>query len=632
MQHNLLQVYAPHATALVYRPQDTGNPGQDFARHLTKFDHRRIDIEDTMLVGDSIVVRIEPDLSSPDEREAEAKIVSVLYAEKVLGSNRAAVDFVRYVKTIAGDDARGRDLQVIASYYYEEVKRRTREISQLDERDEECLNAHQTAVEQVLMEMSLWAIRLEAVTVTSEAFIADGDDTANFDESFCHSEEELSTSDRQALFMERASEILDERLIENPFQDELRFVASHMRNMPAQGAAFTDELQFQSYLNDLADKDTDETVLEALQESHERMAEQYDENGVVSLHMSDGEKVVVLGTLDDDVDELYLPEEAQHLAAELHAIYVEGEEDETISNWIEIRLNDLYGDPSQHRVARTARGIHMFKTATRMRADGTCNQRDAQGVRTTSIDMPFTIKAYPNWAVRSYAREVLEKLLEAMKRDFHLRALSSNSLYTSLHERISNSCDTGDAIAAIKEAYQAKEAGRLSLGLFTALNTTYKLQRARLETVALTVKRQVTRTVTLNAACFANTPLFGTSFEVNETRRFVITQPILARIRSLKGRDLPAFAEQLNTLPRQERDRVREAFATLNPELYVRASQGILDAIRQASMAKRGYFRFAFYEDRKVGKCNVANHVIHCLRAEDKARAWEVLKSLSAAA
>src|SRR2546423_6497315 len=145
---HLLNTPAPGSPHLLFQPVDTGPPGQDFCRHLSTFSHRRIDLEDTMLVGDNCIVRIEPDLGSAEEREAEARIVTVRYAERVLGNNADAVEFVRSVKLLAGEDARGHDLQTIASYYYGEARRRP--------------------AGEVLKERALLAMRLAAVTATND--------------------------------------------------------------------------------------------------------------------------------------------------------------------------------------------------------------------------------------------------------------------------------------------------------------------------------------------------------------------------------------------------------------------------------------------------------------------------------
>ena len=86
LHSNLLKTHAPDSTFLLFHPQDTGSPGQDFCHHIARNPHRRIELEDTMLVGDNVIVRIEPDLGSAEDRESEAKIVTVRYAERVLGN------------------------------------------------------------------------------------------------------------------------------------------------------------------------------------------------------------------------------------------------------------------------------------------------------------------------------------------------------------------------------------------------------------------------------------------------------------------------------------------------------------------------------------------------------------------
>src|SRR5215216_1874933 len=149
LHSSLLKTHAPDSSLLLFHPLDTGSPGQDFCHHLTRHSHRRIELEDTMLVGDNCIVRIEPDLGSADDKESEAKIVTVRYAERVLGNNADAVEFIRCVKLLAGEDARGHDLQLIASHYYGEARRRP--------------------AGEVLKEMGMWALQLVSVSAPEES-------------------------------------------------------------------------------------------------------------------------------------------------------------------------------------------------------------------------------------------------------------------------------------------------------------------------------------------------------------------------------------------------------------------------------------------------------------------------------
>lgn len=493
LHSNLLKTHAPDSTFLLFHPQDTGSPGQDFCHHIARNPHRRIELEDTMLVGDNVIVRIEPDLGSADDRESEAKIVTLRYAERVLGNRDDAMEFIRCTKLLAGEDARGHDLQIIASYYYGEARRRP--------------------AAEVLKEMAMLAMQLTAVTATEDS--RQYGDVEETDVPFV--EEPMTASDRHQLFMERAAEVLGENTVERVYRDEIRAKSIYRHNGQVQGFAYDDAAPFLAFMRDAAERGADEESLEAMWTSFERVSEQYDEGHVVSLHMSDSERVIVVGTLDDDVNEDYLPADARHLAAALRLAFVGGKgaqaarkltadvqyarmarraernpaalrylpvqpgpastfsaaplSDGEINEWMDAATSLIY----DRRVKRTARAGYV-----------TTGGPDANRFgRPSMYTVPYTIMVNPDAETRSYVVSVLEKLLAQMKGDFHLRGQRANPLYREFHRRIRTAQDTALAAAAIKEAFAAKEEGRISLSLFTALNTASKLQRWALESKPL---------------------------------------------------------------------------------------------------------------------------------------------------
>lgn len=579
LQQRSLKQHAPNSLHLRYIPQDTGSPGFDFNSFVDMHSNRRldvdelapetrkalrangeinlysgnasrIDVEDTLLVGDGVIVRIEPDLASLEEKDAEAKIVSVVYAEKVFGNNTDAVEFVRCVKLLAGEDARGLDLQIIASHYYGEAKKRP--------------------VSEVLKEMALMAMALQSVTASEESRqFGDVEET-----EVPAKEAALTASDHHALFLQRASEVLDEPVVTaaDLFHIEVRARSLYAQSGRTQGFQYDEESRYFSNVRDMVEEG-DEQTLEAIMDSYVRVSEQYDEDHVVALHMSDGEKVVVLGTLADDVTEDYLPSEARPLAQALRLAYVGGDgaqrarklvadlrferavmrtkrqyrrlgeaaladamaeipmvgavetfsrtplSEAEISEWMECATARIYN----RRVKRTARAYYT-----------NVGSKNRMG-RVTGYDCLYTINVNPDGETRLFVQQVLETLLDQMKSDFHLRAQRSNPLYRSFHRRIRTARDTALVASTIKEAFQAKEEGRLSLSLFTALNTSAKLQRWALEAERVSL------------------PCSRLLKEIERASR----QKLMYLRWAMYGENQPAHT--IHSLPRQEKARVWDA-------------------------------------------------------------------------
>jgi len=425
----------------IFTPASTGSPRQDLYNHLSGLPQlARLDFEDHTVAG-NLIVRIEPDLGSSSEPEKETKIVSVPYAERIFGNNADAVEFVRCVKLIAGEDGRARELQTIASYYYKEAKARP--------------------AGDVLKEMGLLALHLSSVTATEdERAFGDASETEIETAGAYFSDSDVeSLSDRRAASMRRAAEILGETEITHAdvFGLELRAAASHLSHKTS---GFTYD-EFAAHLAEMDAATETAEEADALLLNYEAVYEQYDEDHVVSLHMSDGERVIVVGTLDDDVDENSLPEEARYLASEQRRLYLGGTPLDEINETLEAEIDLIY----QERVERTMRVLVSIKGET--------------------IELPRTVKVLRYAEEREQVRFVLEKLLEQLTADFHSRACHANPLYRAFHRRIRRAQTAGEVAAAIKEAYQAKEEGRLTLSQFTALNTVAKSQYLKCEPPSL---------------------------------------------------------------------------------------------------------------------------------------------------
>lgn len=589
MQTQFLRIYAPHSLHLLYHPIDTGSPSHDMSEHITRHSAHRIDIESTQLIGDRVIGRVEQDLGPANEAELQHRILTVPYAEKQLGSNADAVEFVRVIKEAvsAGADHDPRSLQTYASWAYDEIKQRMAKHASAT--DGVSLSEYKAQViSNVLSEIAKIAMQLTAVTSTKEGRLLDEPEVYEFFGS-PHYSDELNPNQRRELFELRCEQVLDKRDTTDPFTAELRSVCSKLARAHSTGTVYDEESQFQSYLRDQADAGASEENLEALADSHERVTEQYSEGGVVSLHMSDGERFVVDGTLDEDVDESYLPHETTDLVAEIRSLFTDGEDSQTIGNYIDFRLNQIYGDPADKdsRIFRTTRAM----TSTR------------NGL----LEYTYRVSVYPNREERQYVREVLEQILENMHRDFMLRSMNRSAHFRSFIRRIEAATETRALIDTIQDAYQARLKGTISIKMFTALNTAYEVKRANLE----------------------STPLRETKDVDGRARTFIVATPVIKLARTLPTRELRTLATAIQTLPVQERERVRNILRTERHDLYVRIQEGLLKMINQASVRKLMYLRFAFYEDRKTGIPNQPHNMIHLLAAPDKAAIWEELKTAS---
>jgi len=585
LQANLLQRYAPHSLMLVYRPRDTGNPGHDIGEHISRFAHKRIDLESTQLVGDRVIGRVEFDMGAANENELQHRILTVLYAEKQFNSVIDAAELVRVIKEAvgAGVEADPRSLQIWASWAYDEIRDRSRSDRPKAE-----------VIAEVLKELAMLAMQMTAVTATKEDRLSGEPEVYEFFGSQ-HYSDELNADERRRLFETRCEEVLDHQDTASPFTAELRSVCSKLSRSHASGSVYDEESQFQEYLGDLIEAGNCDG--KAIQDSHERVTEQYDEGGVVSLHMSDSERFIVEGTLDEDVDQSYLPGDLAFLADEVKELFLEGipmysdnPQSETIDSYIEFRLDQAYGDPTD-KASRTPRSV---RTITSSKTGGL-------------VEYCYRASAYTNREERQYVREVLEQIVDNLRRDFIFNCMNRSKTFRSFMVRIENAVETRGLIQTIKDAYQARLKGSISIKMFTALNTVYELRRTNIETTPMREMREV----------------------AGRTGLYVVSAPTLALAREIKTKDLRQLSTALQELPMQERERVRAAFKQGRPELYSRVYEGLLDIVAQASTKKVLYLRFAFYENPGTGKANEAHNMIHLLTTEDKATVWEALKEVS---
>ncbi len=639
MQTHLLQRYAPNSLHLLFHPKDTGNPNFDFTNHLQQFANRRInadsavqsvraglrlqptysgnltriDLESIQLIGGRVLGRVEIDLGSSDGDEQNYKILAVPYAEKQLGDNNDdAVEFVRVVKAAvsAGVEADPRSLQIWAAWGYDEIKRRYAEVlrnnpgigkrASTSTADAETLaEFKRTIIRDVLTEINTLAMELTAITATNEDRLLDEPEVYEF---FSARQEQLTPQERKDLFDLRYSELFQHHEPGNPFAAELRAICSKLSPAHASGIVHDEEAQYQSYLTEMSESGKlHDEGLEALQASHERVTEQYTEGGVVSLHMSDSERFVVEGTLEEDVTVEYLPSEVKDIALAIRESFLQGvklfsnnPEEDTIDSYIETALNRIYGNPADKnaRVNRTVRRVTTIK-----------GQR-------SPVEYTLTKSVYPNGEEREYCREVLDILIEGMQRDFILRSMNRSKVFRTFHNAIDNASDVRSLIEIIQDAYQARLAKTINVKMFTTLNTLYTVKRARLESTAIRVTQEVE----------------------DRVRTFIPAVPVIELAKRIPTKELRKLATAMHTLPDQERERISRLIRANRFGLYNAILTGLLEIVENASQGKRMYLRFAFYQDRQTGHPNEPHNMIHLLTAADTAIVWKRLIELSGVA
>jgi hypothetical protein len=594
-------------------------------------------------------VNLRPSIVSAAGRidhSQEVKIATPEYAARRLGNAEDAAEFIRCLHLIAGRDASALYLQQLASHYYAEAKRRP--------------------VGVVLKEMAMIGFEMAAVTATTEQLEFGGDESSFFVEEAT----QLSSADARALWVERAAQVLGEdESVERPFEFELR--AQTRLVYRKQPQAFEhDELS--EHLSEVSASTEDDEAFGSYLDSFERVQEQYDEGLAVSLHMTDGERKIACGDLDEDVDDESLPECARHLGEELRRLYMSGfplhdrgERDgvegvtltamvrdaETrervpvpvvvygIDTWMDAAIDEAFGG----RVARTVRRYVWLpdakRTPLRIVRDSVI-QRVVEteivkrGVKSRTKEIRHfvtraaalvsrsrlheqteTVDVCPNPEERTEAREVLEVMLQKLKRDYHTRGLNVSAVYRELTSRLEAARDTAAVANLKREAWRHKEAGHLSFKLFTAFNTHAIARQAKLEAEPLCEER-------------SHRVVQGRGFTMTQTfaggaRKFIVAQPVLNMIARLNGRGVTDFARALHGLPRQEQERARASFRERNPQLYTRVRDGLIGELERASASKLRYFRWALFPGNKP------EHPVHTLTREDQSAAWEFLKARS---
>ncbi|MBO0862984.1 MAG: hypothetical protein J2P21_31705 [Chloracidobacterium sp.] len=84
-----------------------------------------------------------------------------------------------------------------------------------------------------------------------------------------------------------------------------------------------------------------------------------------------------------------------------------------------------------------------------------------------------------NLELRRFSRDVLEEILEDRSGNFHLTAMRNNYSYRRFYTRSRRATDTKAIGELMKQAYEARQDGRMSVKHFIALNTAANNQRER---------------------------------------------------------------------------------------------------------------------------------------------------------
>jgi hypothetical protein len=176
--------------------------------------------------------------------------------------------------------------------------------------------------------------------------------------------------------------------------------------------------------------------------AHVEALDQYDEGGAI-IRMSAHERTFACGHVDHEFTADDLPEQARFLAGELRHAYASGAEIEEIWGEVNAKLDVLF--PVK---GRTAEGARFFSRA--------------------------------NLELQRLTRDALEGILEDCFGDYHLTAMRNNRSYRRFYARIRRATDSKAIGELMKQAYEARQNGELSVKHFITLNTAADNQRERL--------------------------------------------------------------------------------------------------------------------------------------------------------
>jgi hypothetical protein len=364
------------------------------------------------------------------------------------------------------------------------------------------------------------------------------------------------------------------------FDLEVAEVNRMIRGRRKSGGFVHDE--WTEWLNDL---EASGATIEELDDAfaHVEALDQYDEGGAI-IRMSAHERTFACGRTDQEFTADDLPEQARFLAGDLLRAYASGVEIEEIWDEVSAHLDVLFPV-----TGRTADGGRFFSRV--------------------------------NLELQRLTRDALEDILEDCSGNFHLTAMRNNRSYRRFHSRIRRATDMKAIGELMKQAYEARQTGEMSVKHFIALNTAADNQRERLlsappsaaayRLIEDIVRASEKKLAYLGWAMYGDNvpshPIHTLStceqtrvWEVMTARRAAILLPRLyARLLILCGRalpeawfilptvfseflELPRLRKALNVIRNNRRDSARKPSSAPKPAVPMRGSS----AMKRGAVAK----------------------------------------------
>ncbi len=197
--------------------------------------------------------------------------------------------------------------------------------------------------------------------------------------------------------------------------------------------------------------------------AHVEALDQYDEGGAM-VRMSAHERAIACGRLDPEYSADDLPAEVHHLAGMLRRAYADGVEIEQIWEEINAQLEFIFPVSVNLDLPKA-----IFPT----------NLTKGGGKRPAVYRRPKVI-SHANRELQQFSRQVLEAILSECEQDFHLNALRKSRSYRCFYQEIRHTIDTRTVGELMKQAYEARQIGEISVKQFIALNAAAEIQRERL--------------------------------------------------------------------------------------------------------------------------------------------------------